>query len=130
MTPCTEEAQRLLSMASRDFDAFSILAAHPDAPLTAMCFHAQQCVEKSLKSVLTVHCIDFSYTHNLEELGWEIEKLGVKPPFSPRELRRLNTFAVAARYDDTKIILLPVATLECFAKTSIDWARPLVEAGL
>lgn len=42
MTPCIEEAHRLLRLAERDLHIFHILASHPDAALSAICFHAQQ----------------------------------------------------------------------------------------
>ena len=129
MTPCTEEAHRLLGIAQRDFDTFKILAAHPDAALSAMCFHIQQCIEKPLKAVLTVNGVDFPYTHNLELLGYEIENLDLGIPFPPEELRRLNPFAVAVRYDDGEIPLLPRDIIETFATTILDWARPLVNSG-
>jgi HEPN domain-containing protein len=35
---------------------------------TAVCFHAQQCVEKYLKALLQEHELSFSRTHDLEAL--------------------------------------------------------------
>ncbi|WP_157817786.1 hypothetical protein [Candidatus Thiodictyon syntrophicum] len=50
MTPCIEEAERLLRLAARDYGTFSILAHHPDADSAAAGFHAQQCLEKALRN--------------------------------------------------------------------------------
>lgn len=94
MTPCIEEAHRLLRLAERDLQTFHILAAHPEASLSAMCFHAQQSAEKSLKAVLTAHCADFPRTHNLEELAELVSEQQISLPIPARELRRLNPYAV------------------------------------
>lgn len=34
-------------------------------PFDTVCFHAQQCVEKYLKALLSLHGIDFPKTHDL-----------------------------------------------------------------
>ena len=52
MTPFIDEAQRLLRLAERDYETFSILRAHPHAKLAPTCFHAQQAVEKAMKAAL------------------------------------------------------------------------------
>jgi hypothetical protein len=41
MTPCIEEAHRLLRIAERDYQTFGILRDHPDSPLVSTCFHAR-----------------------------------------------------------------------------------------
>lgn len=106
MTPCIEEALRLLRFADRDFQTYRILAGHPESALSAMGFHAQQCVEKSLKAVLTSHSVDFPPTHNLERLAGQLAELGVALPLPIRELRKLNPYAVETRYNDEAIPLL------------------------
>jgi hypothetical protein len=47
MTPAAEEAHRLLRLAARDRSTFVLLARLPDAPLSAVGFHAQQAIEKA-----------------------------------------------------------------------------------
>lgn len=37
-------------------------------PADVVCFHAEQCVEKYLKALLTLKAIDFPKTHNIAEL--------------------------------------------------------------
>ena len=56
MTPALEEAQRLLRLALRDRDTFELLRALPQASMAAIGFHAQQAVEKAIKSVC-VSCV-------------------------------------------------------------------------
>jgi HEPN domain-containing protein len=69
MTPFIDEAKRLLRIAGRDYQTFTILRNHPEAELAPTCFHAQQAVEKALKAVLTIKHIDFRCTQDLEELA-------------------------------------------------------------
>ena len=61
----SEHAASLLEMARRDHDA---LAATVDLPLVADSidgFHAQQAVEKALKSWLALHSLQYPLTHDL-----------------------------------------------------------------
>ena len=51
MTPALEEAHRMLRLARRDRDTFDLLRPLMQANLSALGFHAQQAVEKALKSV-------------------------------------------------------------------------------
>jgi HEPN domain-containing protein len=70
---------------------------------SAVCFHAQQCVEKYLKALLQEYEIAFSRTHDLEALM----KLGL--PVAPaletyrESLQWLTTFAVEVRYPGMKV---------------------------
>ncbi len=70
------------------------LNPNPDA----LCFHAQQCVEKYLKAWLLHHKVPFGRTHDLGELlqlsltkrpNWEL----LRPP-----VLLLNQYAVEVRY--------------------------------
>ena len=71
--------------------------AKPSA-YSAVCFHAQQCVEKYLKATLQEHEVPFYRTHDLEAL------MKLSLPFAPdleeykEELQWLTAFAVEARY--------------------------------
>lgn len=46
----------------------TLLLPDPECPLDTVCFHAQQCVEKSLKGYLTARQIRFEKTHDLGQL--------------------------------------------------------------
>lgn len=63
-------------------------------------FHAQQAAEKLLKSVLTIHKIEFEKTHDLVLLSDLLIKNKIKIVFDLAKLENLNPYAVAFRYDD------------------------------
>jgi len=68
-----------------------------DCPLDAVCFHAQQCVEKYLKAFLVVEGIDFPKTHDIERLVSMLpENIWLK--LSIEEQRRLTDYATVTRY--------------------------------
>lgn len=80
-----------------------------DCPLDAVCFHAQQCVEKYLKAFLVVKSIDFPKTHDVERLVSMLpESIWLK--LSIEEQRRLTDYATITRYPgDYEPIQLPEA---------------------
>lgn len=68
-----------------------------DCPYDTVCFHAQQCVEKCLKAVLTCEQIPFGKTHDLEELRLSLPAaLGL--PVTIDELAKLTPYATSVRY--------------------------------
>jgi HEPN domain-containing protein len=126
MTPFTNEAKRLLRIAGRDYQTFTILRNHPEAELAPTCFHAQQAVETALKAVLTIKHIDFRRTHDLEELANLLADVGIALPFAPREFRRLNPFAVEFRYDDVSIALITRDEADQLTQQTLAWATEIV----
>ena len=85
-------------MAEVDFDVASheMLRGH-EAPFSAVCFHAQQCVEKYLKALLVHHAVDFPKTHDLEALfGMVPNSSGLKLEIA--DLNLLSSYAVEGRY--------------------------------
>ncbi|OGA43319.1 MAG: hypothetical protein A3G24_09280 [Betaproteobacteria bacterium RIFCSPLOWO2_12_FULL_62_13] len=68
-----------------------------DCPTDTVCFHAQQCVEKYLKALLTLRGIDFPKTH---DIGAVIALVPGRSDFalSIEQQRRLTNYATAARY--------------------------------
>ena len=66
-------------------------------PTDTVCFHAQQCVEKSLKVLLVLAGQDFPKTHDLEQL-FAMLPAGVTVALSDEDLARLTDYATAARY--------------------------------
>jgi HEPN domain-containing protein len=128
MTPFIGEAKRLLRIAGRDYQTFTILRNHPEAELAPTCFHAQQAIEKALKAVLTIKHIDFRRTHDLEELANLLADIGITSPFAPREFRRLNPFAVEFRYDDESIALITRDEADRLTQRTLVWAAEIVSA--
>lgn len=61
-------------------------------------FHCQQCIEKYLKALLTLHEIDFPRHHDLEELLVLIFKKDPLLSFLRNDLKLLTPFAVSFRY--------------------------------
>ena len=66
-------------------------------PTDTVCFHAQQCVEKYLKSVLVLDGIDFPRTHDLETLV-ALVPARLRPGITAEEQAGLTEYATAARY--------------------------------
>jgi HEPN domain-containing protein len=73
------------------------LRAGPEAPPDAICFHAQQCVEKYLKAYLALQGLPFPKTHDLEELLALLPR-GVAVELSAAEQERLTNYATVTRY--------------------------------
>ena len=67
--PVIPEAQALLRAASRDEKTIEVLLQHPDAPISSICFHAQQYLEKTMKAVMVSNAVIFRRTHDLKELA-------------------------------------------------------------
>ncbi|MFW5877654.1 MAG: HEPN domain-containing protein [bacterium] len=65
---------------------------------STICFHAQQAVEKYLKSFLIFHDIDFPRTHDVDFLLAECQKVD-KDNFQ-FDLKSLTEFGVSVRYPD------------------------------
>ena len=85
------------------------LRARKEAPLGAVCFHAQQCIEKYLKALLVARRVDFPKTHDIGELLVAIGRpIGITLPME--EQRRLTAYATVTRYPgSSRPITLPEA---------------------
>ena len=66
-------------------------------PADAVCFHAQQCVEKYLKACLSLAAIDFPKTHDVRLLLSLLPEQG-QPGLTIEEQRTLTAYATASRY--------------------------------
>jgi len=109
--PATAEAQALLRAAERDRKTVELLLQHPDAPVSSVCFHAQQYLEKAMKAVLVSNAVIFRRTHDLEQLADLLEQQGIELPLSKDRLKRLIPFAVTIHYEDTEITLADINTV-------------------
>jgi HEPN domain-containing protein len=92
-----EEAARLLRKAAEDLEVLIALADNGAIADSALGFHAQQAVEKAMKSVLAAGGHDFPWTHDLQLLLRRLEAAGVYVPDSVRTARRLSPWAVEYR---------------------------------
>jgi HEPN domain-containing protein len=77
-------------------------------PTDTVCFHAQQCIEKTLKAVLVLEGIDFPKTHDLERL-LALVPAHLRPALTPEEQARLTEYATGARYPGWEEISLTTA---------------------
>ena len=82
--PATAEARALLRAAERDSKTVELLLQHPDAPISSVCFHAQQYLEKAMKAVLVSNAAIFRRTHDLEELADLLDQKEIEPPLPNR----------------------------------------------
>ena len=90
-------------------NATHTLTLGEECPTDTVCFHAQQCIEKSIKAYLASKNIDFPKTHDLGRLISLMPK-NVRPKLSVPEQRRFTTYATEARYPgDFEEISLPEA---------------------
>lgn len=94
-------AEALLRKASDDGYVVRCMSADASAPDWIIGFHAQQAVEKAIKSVLTRHEIEFPRTHNLSMLIELLRQHGIAVAPDANDLARLTPFGVALRYDDS-----------------------------
>lgn len=94
-----DHALALLKKAANDLVAARATLATGEA-LDTVCFHAQQAVEKSLKSVLALWEVEYPWRHDLGELLELVKPL--VPQVAPLEDRiiSLTPFAVEIRYDE------------------------------
>jgi len=70
-----------------------------EGPYDTACFHAQQAVEKYLKSLLAYHGVSIPRTHDVEELQRLCTAYISDKEFADIELEELSDYAVSVRYD-------------------------------
>jgi HEPN domain-containing protein len=73
------------------------LTLEEDCPVSTVCFHSQQCIEKYLKALLICHFSPVPKSHDLVELYNRLPS-GNKPTLSEEGLAILNRYAVESRY--------------------------------
>lgn len=91
-------AREWLDVAEGDLAAARLLL-NAGGPAFAVCFHAQQAVEKYLKALLVVNAARFGKTHDIGEL-LELLPVAQRPPLSPEAAFELTRSAVASRYPE------------------------------
>jgi HEPN domain-containing protein len=84
--------------AEEDFTtAQYLLTLKEKCPFGIVTFHAQQCAEKYLKALLTLHAVPFPKTHDLPELLSRVPE-DLSLAFIPFDVGLLNRYAVEGRY--------------------------------
>jgi HEPN domain-containing protein len=74
-----------------------VLATGNEGTADTAAFHAQQCVEKYLKALLTYKRIDFPKTHDIGQLLLLLPQ-GTTMNLGAEEQRRLTSYATVTRY--------------------------------
>ena len=74
------------------------LAVDSTPNFDAVCFHAQQCVEKLLKAVLIANQVTPRKTHDLIELSREVQGINSRWTWPEQELLEMTQVAVEVRY--------------------------------
>jgi HEPN domain-containing protein len=121
----SEEARRLLRAARADLRAAKVLAADADQANEVVGFHAQQAVEKAIKTVLVASGVEIPYTHDLSFLLDVVAERAISVPRSVAQADWLTPWAVAARYGASDAAL-DRETAVRDADDAVDWATGVV----
>jgi HEPN domain-containing protein/predicted nucleotidyltransferase len=90
--------QEWLVKAENDLKAaVHLLALKEEAPTDTVCFHAQQCIEKYLKTLLVFQAIPFTKTHDLRLLMRLIPPK-LRPRLETKDRARITKYAAVTRY--------------------------------
>lgn len=93
-------AKVLARKAEDDARAMHLLAPNPEISDEIVGFHAQQAIEKWLKSVMALRNLDEVRIHDLGRLLEILGQAGGDPPPGADQLDDLSIYAVPLRYAD------------------------------
>lgn len=91
-------ADLMLRAARNDAAAYAVLAGHPEIHDSVLGFHAQQGIEKAIKSALFKRGVLVPRTHSIARLLDTLATAGIGPPPHADVLDTLDPFAVQGRY--------------------------------
>lgn len=123
-----ELAQLLLRKATDDLGMARRLAEDVSSPDWGIGFHAQQAVEKALKSVLCSHGVEYPRTHSISVLLDLLDEHSLPISVAREDLVVLTPYGVLLRYDEagpteSELANLPDrASLVSMADAVINWA--------
>ena len=94
--------QRWFLKAAHDLKTAEHTLLLPDAecPFDTICFHAQQCAEKSLKAFLVLRQVPFDKTHDLGQILY-LCRADAELMHELMEVRDLTHYAVDVRYAES-----------------------------
>jgi HEPN domain-containing protein len=96
----SDVAALLSRKAGEDATVVREFAVNPEISDGIIGFHAQQAVEKWLKSVMALHGVSHPRIHDIGRLLQLLAKQGVELPENAARLDELTIYAVPLRYDD------------------------------
>jgi HEPN domain-containing protein len=106
--PAPEEAvvivlREWLVKAENDLTAAGqIMKMGKAAPMDTICFHAQQCIEKYIKSILVHRAIPVPKTYNIQAL-MKLVPPPARPGLTEDEERQFTNYAAVTRYPDAGV---------------------------
>jgi HEPN domain-containing protein len=103
MNAALDEATQLFKAGCRDRTSFQLLIETGRAPNETIGFLAQQACEKFIKAILVIQSVPVERTHDLERLSNIANAAGLILPVPASELRQLNPYAVALRYEGIEV---------------------------
>ena len=121
-----DHALVLLRKATDDATAARKFANDPEIADAVVGFHAQQAVEKALKSVLSADERTYQWTHDLRYLVELLDEAGQQLPDAFSEIDRLIPWAAEFRYGDSIDEDLDRQAAAQLAGAVVAWARPYV----
>jgi len=94
-----------------------------------LCFHAQQAAEKALKAVYQYYGKRFRYTHDLEELIFDLRNQGLTVPPEVEDAALLTPYASEARYPGLSEPVTDEEYREAVrqAEAVVNWARETIK---
>ena len=129
MSRAAPEANALLRKADEDLYVAASLGKDPAVSMWPVGFHAQQAVEKALKSVLMHQGIRYPFTHDVEALVTIVKNSALPLPPDADILSCLTPFAALFRYEDEEFgsfAAVGVGRMVGFAETTVTWARSIL----
>ena len=98
--------------------------------LEALCFHAQQAAEKSIKAVLIAHGVPFPRVHSIERL-LDLLPAEVVLPEEMRSSARLSAYATTFRYPglDEPVSEDEYREAVRLAEKVVSWAEKALQSG-
>ncbi len=120
-------AARLLRKAADDLAIIEALLDNEAVSDDGIGFHAQQAVEKAMKSVLVVHGVAFRRAHDLSYLLQVAEDADIEVPDDVAATRWLTPWAADFRYDEHDIVGFSRAESLAGAKRAIEWAQGVLD---
>ena len=119
------DIQAFLQKASKDLRTAERMAEEPGDFRDIVCFHAQQCAEKSLKAVLLAQGAEAPRTHDLERLLGTVSSFPRTVETLTRDCTLLSDFGVAPRYPGWGPVsgVIELDEVLAAARRMIEWAQ-------
>jgi HEPN domain-containing protein len=113
--------------AAADEAAHEDLAENPEIPDEVVGFHAQQAVEKRIKSVLAAREVEFERTHNIAYLLRLLADHDLPLPPNSDDVSALTPWATDFRYEDSAGRAIDRVRTREVVHAVRDWAESTIE---